>query len=64
MNVLCQYQQIIIHGAPNKRQYVILVVRNIELVYMVIKVVRKTKDAVCGNSQKSDSTLACPITKM
>ena len=43
MDVMCQYQQIIIHGAANKGECVILVVRNIQLVYMVIKVVRKTK---------------------
>ena len=43
MDVVCQYEQIIIHGAANKGECVILVVGNIQLVYMVIKVVRKTK---------------------
>ena len=43
MDVICQYQQIIIYGAVNKGECVILVVKNIQLVYMVIKVVRKTK---------------------
>ena len=43
MDVICQYQQIIIHGAANKGECVILVVRNIQLVYIIIKVVRKTK---------------------
>ena len=32
-----------IHGAANKGECVILVVRNIQLVFMAIKVVRKTK---------------------
>ena len=64
MDVICQYQQIIIYGAVNKGECVILVVKNIQLVYMAIKVVRKKKDALGGNSQKSDSTLTCPTSKM
>ena len=44
MDVICQYQQIIIHGAGNKGECVILVVRNIQLVYMVIGS-KKNKDA-------------------
>ena len=43
MVAIYQYQQIITHGAANKGECVILVVRNIQLVYMFIKVVRKTK---------------------
>ena len=43
MDVICQYQQIIIHGAANKGECVILAVKNIQLVYMAIKVVGKTK---------------------
>ena len=42
MDVICQYQQIIIHGAAKKGECVILVVRKIQLVYMAIEVVRKT----------------------
>ena len=63
MDVTSQYQQIIIHRAANKGESLILVLRNIRLVCMVIKVVRK-KDADGGNSQKSDSTLACATTKL
>ena len=63
MDVTSQYQQIIIHRAANKGESLILVVRKIQLVCMVIKVVRK-KDADGGNSQKSDSTLACATTKL
>ena len=44
MDVICQYQQIIIQGAGNKGECVILVVRNIQLVYMVIGS-KKNKDA-------------------
>ena len=43
MDVICQYQQMIIYGAVNKGQCVILVVKNIQLVYMAIKIVRKKK---------------------
>ena len=43
MNVTCQYQQITIHGAENKGECLIPMVRNIQLAYMVVKVVRKAK---------------------
>ena len=43
IDVICQNQQIKIHGAPNKGESLIPVVRNIKLIYMVIKVVRKRK---------------------
>ena len=43
MDIICQYQQIIIHGAANKGECVILAVKNIQLIYMAIKVVGKTK---------------------
>ena len=43
MDVICQYQKIIIYGAVNKGECVILVVKNIQLVYMAIKIVRKKK---------------------
>ena len=43
MNVTCQYQQITIHGAENKVECVIPVMRNMKLAYMVVKVVRKAK---------------------
>ena len=39
MDVISQYQQIIIHGAENKGECIILAVRNIKL---VIKKLRKT----------------------
>ena len=52
MLYICQYQQIIIHGAANKEECAILVVRNIQLVYMVVKIVRKAKMQMVATSRR------------
>ena len=52
MDVICQYQQIIIHGAAKKGECVILKVRDIQLVYMFIKAVRKTKMQIVATHRR------------
>ena len=63
MDVICQYQLIIIHGAAKKGECVILKVKHPTGLHGY-KGSKKNKDADCSNSQKSASTLAYATTKL